>query len=254
MSSKSTTLTLTTYDIGANVLTEIMSWNVADYRSAKLYIQGSANAEHQMSELSVIQDNTFLYIRETNQSYTQDPFITFSGTIANNNAVSIMANTSLPNTDFVIYGIMMEVANRSAADSTISQDKILDAAAAMKGLYPDDTTDYVALQTGSLDKEHLVANMDREIRDGLEIMNRPEFAALSTAEQQAFIENLADVINTRSADLQAAIDADIAAIQEVDQKIEAAGLVGGIQSSYADPDAKKLLDKTLNSSVREAIQ
>lgn len=252
--AKTTSLTITLYDVPANTNTAVMEWAVTDYRSAKLCIQGSSNSEHQMTELAVIHDNIYVYLRESNQSFTQDTFIQYYAKVdeANGNVI-ILANSTLPNTDFTIFGIMLEVINRSSADDTISQDKILDAATSMRGLYPEDSTDYVKAQTGSLYREDLIATMDREISDGLYTLNTPAFAALTLSEQEAYLNNLANVINTRSADLQTAIDADVNAIADVNNKIEAAGLVGGIQTAYKDPHAKALLDLTLNNTIKAAI-
>ena len=247
------TITTIRYDIPANTLNNIVEFSTSDYRSGKLMIQGSSNNEHQTTEIFVIHDNVNLFLREVFLTYTQDPFITFTGHIVDN-AVRILANTALPNTDIVVYGTMLEVVNKSSANSTISQDKILDAAKSMKGLYPDDNTDYVKAQTGSLYKSDLVEVLDRDIKDGIAIMSDPTFADRPIAEQQAFLDQLTATITERTAALQGAIDSDLNAIAEVNNKIEAGGLVTGIIDSYKDPQAKALLDLTLNSEIKAALQ
>jgi hypothetical protein len=242
----------TIYDIATNAWVPIEQFSTTEFRSAKIFVQGSSVNEHQTSELFVIHDNNLVYLREVYLIYTQDPFITFSGEIVDN-SVRILANTSLPNTDIVLYGIMLEVANKSLSDSTISQDKILEAAASMRGLYPEDETDYIQLQAGSLYRENLVAELDREVNDTLVILNSPEFLALSVPEKQARMEELTAVINERSAALQSSIDSDIEAFQDISTKVESGSIVSGISSSYSDPYAKSLLDLTLNSEMKAIL-
>lgn len=246
-------ITSVKYDLPANSPNNIVEFATTTYRSAKFFIQGSSGNEHQTSEVFVIHDNSNVFLREVYLIYTQDPFISFTGHIVDN-TVRILANTALPNTDIVVYGIMLEVVNKSAADSTVSQDKILDAAKSMKGLFPEDTTDYVRAQTGSLYRTDLVATLDREINDGLAMLSEPSFLNRPLAEQQEFIDKLADTIAERTAALQESIDTDLKAISEVNTKIESAGLVSGIIDAYSDPQAKALLDMTLNSEVKAALQ
>jgi len=242
----------TIYDIATSEWVPVVEFSTDTYRSAKLFIQGSSINEHQTSEVFVIHDNEKVYLREVYLIYTQDPFVTFTGEIVAN-TVRILANTSLPNTDIILYGIMLEVANKSKSNSSISQDKILEAAAAMKGLYPDDETDYVKAMAGSLYRENLVADFDRQIKDALAILSSGEFAALPEATQQTRIEELADLIAARSAALQESIDADIAAFTEVSTRVESGSVLAGISTSYADPQAKDLLDMTLNNAVKSAL-
>ena len=242
----------TIYDIAANTWVVIDQFSTNEYRSAKMFIQGSSVNEHQTSEVFLIHDNTKVYLREVYLIYTQDPFIQFTGEIVAN-TVRILANSALPNTDIVTYGIMLEVVNKSLADSSISQDKILEAAASMKGLYPNDNTDYVKAQTGSLYKENLVADFDRAINDTLNILNSPEFLAQSTSAKQAQIESLVATINERTAALQESIDADVTAFREISTKVESGSIVSGISSSYADPYAKTLLDMTLNNEMKTIL-
>jgi len=248
------TVSTTVYDIAPILVpNNIVSFSATEFRSGVYYIQASAGSEHQMTELSIIHDNQTVYLRETNSTYTRDPFVIFSARLSDN-VVSIYANTSIANTDIVTYSILMEIINKSASDTTISQEKLLESATAMKALFPDDKTDYVALQAGSLLKPHLVEELDREVTDAIAKLQDPSFAALSVPEQQALMELVTDAINLRTTAMQSSIEADIAAKKEIDNKIESAGILTGIKTSYQDPNAKALLDLTLNSTVRAALQ
>ena len=244
--------TNTIYDIATAEWVPVVEFSTEEFRSAKLFIQGSSVNEHQTSEVFVIHDNDRVYLREVYLIYTQDPFVTFTGNIVSN-TVTVYANTALQNTDIILYGIMLEVANKSKSNNSISQDKILEAAAAMRGLYPDDTTDYVKAMTGSLYREYLVANLDRQINDAIVTLSSPAFDALPEATQQERIEQFATLITERSAEIQASIDSDLAAFSEVSTRVETGSVIANISTAYADPQSKELLDLTLNTEVRTAL-
>lgn len=248
------TTELTVFDLEANTPTTIIEFSVNDYRSAKYFVQGSAGSEHQTSELFIIQDNINSYMREVDLIYTRDPFIRFSSQLTNN-TVRILANTSIQNTDIVIYGIQLEVADKSFVSTEISQDKILENSATMQGLYPEDTTDYITEQAGSLYRPYLVENLNREIDDMLTLLNSEMFMGLSESAQKAMINNVADAINNRVQEIQDSIDSDLAAFDSVKSQIEAGSIMTNITESYSvDPNAKALLDMTLNTEVIEELE
>jgi hypothetical protein len=245
-------LSNTVFDIPVGVWVDVLEFDTRDIRSCKLFIQGSSGNEHQTSEVFLIHDNSLVYLREVFQAYTRDPYLEFTASLTGN-TVYLKANTSLVNTDIIVLGTGIPSAERASSNSDISQDSIISAAAAMKGLYPDDTTDYVALQAGSLFRENLVAELDREIADAVAVMNSPEFDALDDVNKAARMTQLTNGINERRAALQASIDADLSAVANVSSQVEMGAAVAGIAMSYSDPNAKALLDLTLNSATKAAL-
>jgi len=244
--------TLYYYDMTPNTWQSVISFSAKDFRSAKYFIQGSAGVEHQTSEVFVIHDNTRVYTREVDLIYTADPFISFTSQFENDR-VKVLANTALPNTDLVIYGIKLEVATTAASKELITQEKILESAKTMSGFYPDDNTDYVRMQAGSLYSES-ASFLNDYVSQLTSKLNSIEFNSLSIEAKDQYIRNYANTINTISKSMQESIDADIAAQQEISKKIESASAVFAISANYNDPKAKSLLDLTLNDSVKNQLQ
>ena len=54
--------------------------------------------------------------------------------------------------------------------------------------------------------------------------------------------------------MQSNIDLDITAQEEVSKKLESASVVFSVSSNYADPNAKALLDLTLQDSIKNSLQ
>ena len=229
-----------------------IEFNARRYRSAKYFIQGTANNEHQTSELFLIHDNNRVYVREVDLIYTQDPFIQFTGSLSDN-VVRVMANTEFQNTSLVIYGIRLEVASNAESQSVISQDKILASARAMKGFYGEDGNNYVQLQANSIFNTVPLTTMDYHIREMSRKINSNEFNALSTAQKQAYLRDYANTINSSANALQNSIDSDIAAYNDVSKKIEAASVLATINTNYSDPESKALLNLTLQPSVKSKL-
>jgi hypothetical protein len=229
-----------------------IEFNARRYRSAKYFIQGTANNEHQTSEVFLIHDNNRVYVREVDLIYTQDPFIQFTGSLSDN-VVRVMANTEFQNTSLVIYGIRLEVASNAESQSVISQDKILASARAMKGFYGEDGNNYVQLQSNSIFNTVPLTTIDYHIREMSRKINSNEFNALSTAQKQAYLRDYANTINSSANALQNSIDSDIAAYNDVSKKIEAASVLATINTNYSDPESKALLNLTLQPSVKSKL-
>lgn len=241
------------YDLPLNTWQDIISFSAKTFRSAKYFIQATSNNEHQSSEIFVIHDNVRVYTREVDQIYTTDPFIIFTSQFTDN-TVKILANTSLPNTDLVIYGIKLEVATKASSKDTITQEKILESAKSMAGFYPSDPTDYIELQASSLLKPNSAYNLQDSIENLVERMTHYTFESLSDAEKESYIRDYANTINRVTLSMQASIDSDIAAHEDITKKIESASVVYGISSSYSDPRAKRLLDLTLQDNVKNNLK
>jgi hypothetical protein len=229
-----------------------IEFNARRYRSAKYFIQGTANNEHQTSEVFLIHDNNRVYVREVDLIYTQDPFIQFTGSLSDN-VVRVMANTEFQNTSLVIYGIRLEVASNAESQSVISQDKILASARAMKGFYGEDGNNYVQLQSNSIFNTVPLTTIDYHIREMSRKINSNEFNVLSTAQKQAYLRDYANTINSSANALQNSIDSDIAAYNDVSKKIEAASVLATINTNYSDPESKALLNLTLQPSVKSKL-
>lgn len=235
-----------------NTWETVIQFSAKKYRSAKYFIQGTANNEHQTSELFIIHDNNRVYSREVDVIYTQDPFIQFTAQFQDN-VVRVLANTQYQNTNLVVYGIKLEVVTGSESSSTISQEKIIASAKAMRGLYGDDGTDYVQQQAGSLFNTKPITDIDVTIREMIRRLNSNQFRNMSAAQKEAYLLGYANAINTNSRAMQNSIDADIAAFQEVSKKVEVGSLLTTISTNYSDPTIQPLLDLTLKSNVKTQI-
>lgn len=225
---------------GPNTILEIVK---TQYRSAKITIQASSNTEHQLSDVYLMHDNKLGYIRQIDYIYTIDPFVTFTASVDANN-LYLNANSSLVNTDLVIYGSLFDNPT-TAADQTIDLESIVDTAATMASLYPNDGTDYAASMTSSLDKQNDIYVMYRKIEDGMAYMQSTEFSGQSAEFRAKYIQDLANSINNISATLDAAVDSDLQNYYDATKKIESMTAVSGLSSGYSDPNTKKLLDRVL---------
>lgn len=243
--------------VGSNSNT-IIEFSKEDYRSAKFTIQASSQnlvsnaVYHQVSDVFLIHDGASLNIAETNKLTTNGNFITYFGDIYNGN-VRIRANSVQPNVDFVMYSQVFEVATKAELNQSISFDAIIQNAQAYQALFPEDTTNYVELQAGSLFKQNLVNEISTTIEElELKLTGR-DFEALSNAQKAAVINSVATTINNQSGALQASIDADTQNYEDVNRQLEIASLVANIQNTYADPNAKVLIDLTSNTNFITAL-
>jgi hypothetical protein len=242
---------LTYFGVPSGVNTAIISFSSKKYRSAKYLIQCSCNSEHQTSEVYVTHDNSHVYSREVDLIYTRDPFINFTSQIVNN-TISILANTILDNTNIVVYGTRLEISTPANSLPEMSQKKILESAAVMRAYYPDSTTDYVLLQSGSLYTGNLVAELSQEVSDIVPLLLHQNFLSLSSGDKSTYISNLANAINTKSQSIQASIDSDITQYMNIAKQLEAVGIVSSIVFNYSN--SKSVLDLTLTSKIKDEIQ
>lgn len=225
---------------GPNTILEIVK---TQYRSAKVTIQASSNNEHQLSDVYIMHDSTTGYIRQIDFIYTSDPFVTYTANVDASN-MYLLANSALPNTDLVISGQLFDNPV-TAADQNIDLENIIEAAASIGALYPDDDTDYATAMTSSLDKHNDVYVMHRKINDGMNYMQTAEFNSQTAAFKAKYMNDLANSINNISGTLSTAVDSDVKAFYDVAKKIESMTAVSGIGVGYADPNARKILDKVL---------
>jgi hypothetical protein len=224
----------------------IAQFSKTSYRSARITIQASSNNEHSLSEIYVLHDNENVYIRELDFIYTIDPFVDYTATIDTNN-VYIMANTTLPNTDLVIFANLFDNPVTSADDS-IDLEKIIETSSTISSLLPEDKTDYAAQLTSSLNKESDVMNFNRKINDSLEYMTSSAFTALSNTAQATFISSLADFINNTSNTLSESVQSDVQAFYDTSKKIESMSTLTNINLGYSNDNTKGLLQKILNAN------
>lgn len=243
--------------VGSNSNT-IIEFSKEDYRSAKFTIQASSQnlvsnaVYHQVSDIFLIHDGASLNVAETNKLTTNGNFITYFGDIYNGN-VRIRANSYQPNVDFVMFSQVFEVATKAELNQSISFDSIIQNAQAYQALFPDDTTNYIELQAGSLFKQDLVNQISTTIEElELKMIGR-DFEALSNSQKAAVINGIANTINTQSDALQASIDSDTQNFEDVNRQLEVASLVANIQNTYADPNAKVLIDLTSNTNFITAL-
>jgi len=225
---------------GPNV---ILEFAMTQYRSAKVTIQASSNAEHQLSEVYVMHDNKKVYIRQLDVIYTIDPFVNYSAN-TNSNIVYLRATTNLTNTGLVVQATLFDNPN-SSEDKTIDLENIIGVATSMSSLYPDDQTDYATAMSSSLNKQNEVYILQRKIEDSMEYMQSAEFNAQTVEFKEKYINDLANSINTLSSDLDSTVDSDISAYYDATRKIESMTAVSGLSAGYNDPRTKSLLDRVL---------
>lgn len=226
----------------------VAQFSKTDYRSAKITVQASSNAEHQLSEVYLMHDNDLVYIREVNFIYTIDPFVDFTATIDSNN-VYLKANTTLPNTDLVIYATLFDNPV-TASNKNIDLEKIVAMAAGMASLYPDDKTNYANALTSSLDKEREITELNVRVNTAIAYMQTAEFLGLTSTQQADYINNLANNINNISDSLDQAVASDVETFNELNRKIDSMTLVANMDANYKNPSAKPILDKVLTQEAK----
>jgi hypothetical protein len=234
--------------------TVIFKFNSRKFRSAKYMIQATAlqtDRGHQATELYILHDNDKAYTREVTSIYTQDPFVTFTTRLLSGN-VEILATTTAPNTDFVISGTRLRIARNSQSYQEMSQQKIIKQHEELS-TYLDDGTDYVALQSASLFKGSVVANLGREFRDALAYLSSYAFTALSTGTKQTELVRIAETIKTRRQDIQNAIEADYDWFKNIRRQIEALNTGYALTVAYTDESGRSVPEQTLNSVTIDAI-
>lgn len=240
------------FDIAANSYVATVTFNPALYRTGKYMVQASSGDNHQASEVFVIHDNTYVYTKEVNLVYTSDPFVTYSATI-NTSSVTLLAKSSLPNTDLVVYGIELQNSSKATNDQTFSQEKILQYAQSMRAFYPDDKTDYVAKMAGTLYNTRPVGNLAFQIKEISSVFNSNEFNSLSVSAKNEFLRNYANTINNSVKEIQDSINNDLANYKDVINKVTVGTKISTITSQYNNEQAQKLLQLTLKPSVLSAI-
>lgn len=242
---------LSYFGVPSGVNTAIISFSSKRYRSGKYLIQSSCNAEHQLTEVYVTHDNTNVFSREVDLIMTQDPFINFTSQLVNN-TVSILANTTLDNTDMVIQGTRLQISTHANSFTEISQKKILDHSAIMRAYFPDSNTDYVQIQSGSLFSGNVVAELSQIVSDMVPRLLHQNFTTLSSGDKSTYISNLANTINTKSQALQQAIDSDITQFTSISKQIEAIGIVSAVKDNYSK--ANSVLTLTVTDQMKNEIQ
>lgn len=243
--------------VGSNSNT-IIEFSKEDYRSAKFTIQASSQnlvsnaVYHQISDIYLIHDGSTLNVAETDKLTTNGNFIAYFGDIYNGN-VRIRANSYQPNVDFVMYSQVFEVATKAELNQSISFDAIIQNAQAYQALFPEDTTNYIELQAGSLFKQDLVNQISTTIEElELKLIGR-DFEALSNSQKASIINSIANTINSQSDALQASIDSDTQNFEDINRQLEVASLVANIQNNYIDPNAKVFIDLTSNTNFITAL-
>jgi hypothetical protein len=228
---------------GPNVIAQ---FSKSEYRSAKITIQASSNVEHQLSDVYLIHDNKLVYTRVTDLIYTIDPFVDFTANIDSNN-VYLSANTTLANTDLVIYATLFDNPVTSA-DKTIDLEKILESTTSMASLMPDDKTDYAAKLTSSLGKQDEIYLLKRKINESFAYMQTSDFTSQTSAFKQAYITDLTNSINNTSNTLNNSVQSDVQTFYDVSKKIESMSTLTNINLGYSNVNTKGLLDKILSSN------
>jgi hypothetical protein len=235
--------------------TLIFTFNARKFRSAKYLIQASSDLTdrgHQATEIYILHDNHQAFTREVTSIYTQEPFVTFTTRLLNNN-VEVFATSNVSNTNFVISGTRLQIAKASKSYAELSQQKVIELHELM-AVYLDDGVDYVALCSASLLKPPLVANLARDFRDMLVTVSNGGFLTQSTAAKQAGLLQWAATLRSRRQEIQAQMDTDWNNFVETRRKAEAFDIAYNLTVAYTDESGNAIPSATLNSATIQAIE
>lgn len=222
------------------------------YRSARITIQASSGQEHQLSEVYLMHDNTLAYIRELNFIYTSDPFVDYTATI-DANTVYLRANSTLPNTDFVIFADLFDNPV-TAATQELDLEAVIETASAMESMYPDAKDTYAEALTSSLNKQDDVYLLQRKIDDSIAYMQSAEFDTKDDVFKASYINNLANSINTISESLSQSVDSDVRNYFDMSRQIESMTAVSSFQSAFSGGSAsRQILDKVLKEESKSVF-
>ena len=233
---------------GPNVIAQFTK---TAYRSARVTVQASSNTEHQLTEVYLMHDNTLAYIRELDLIYTTDSFVTYTASIDSNN-VYLSANSSLPNTDLVIFGTLFDNPI-TAGDKSVDLTKIMQISTSMASLYPDDNIDHSMAMTASLDKRDDIYILNKQISLAIDYMQTPSFIGLSDAEKNAYINGLTDKINTSSNTLSETVKSDIQNYYDATKQLESMTTLTNLDSGF-NSSGSALADKVLNSTGKSLFK
>lgn len=250
----STTENLTLYGLTGGP-TVIFSFDARKFRSAKYMIQATAEATdrgHQATELYILHDNHHAYTREIAAIYSENPFVNYTTRLLNNR-VEVLATTTAANTDFVIHGTRLQISRASRSYSDMSQQVIIENHELL-AVYLNDGVDYVALQSASLLKPFLVANLAREFRDMLAVLNSAGWIIQGTAAKQASLLSLANTISARRAEIQTAIDTDYDNFLAIRKLTESLDIAYNLTVAYTDDNGNAIPKVTLNNATIQAIE
>lgn len=242
-------------DIASGSPQVLFRFDARRFRSAKYLIQASAantSRGHQATEIYILHDNHHAYTREIISVYSNEPFCTYTTRLLNAN-VEVLANTSVPNTDFVVSGTRLRIARQANAYGEISQNKIIEQHEILSA-YLDDGVDYVELQSASLLKGNLVANLARDFRDALSVLADSQWNSQSVAAKQAGIANFTNTLKADRAAIQDAIDTDYNEFVSCRKKAEALDIAYNLSVAYTDENGTTIPTVTLNSATKAAIE
>jgi hypothetical protein len=230
----------------------IAQFSKTEYRSARITVQSSSNVEHQLSEVYLIHDNNLVYIRQMDFIYTTDPFVSYTATIDGNN-VYLQANSSLPNTDLVLFANLFDNPV-TASDKTVDFASIVANATAMASLSPNDNTNYATAMTASLDKHEDLTILKRQIENSIAHMQTAEFAARTDADKNDYINNLANTINSTANTLDQTVQSDIQTYYDVSKQVESVSSLTNINLGMSNSKVKVLMEKVLNETGKSIFK
>lgn len=250
--SKEDFLTLNDFSGGPTL---IFSFNARKFRSAKYLIQASSDQTdrgHQATEIYILHDNYHAYTREVTSIYTQEPFVTYTTRLLNNN-VEVYATSNVSNTNFVISGTRLQIAKASKSYAAMSQQAIIKLHELMS-VYLDDGVDYVQLCSESLLKPYLVANLGREFQDMLDTISSGYFLSQSTSTKQAGLLQWASIIQQRHTDIQTQMDTDWNNFVSIRRKTESFDIAFNLTVAHTDESGNAIPKATLNNATIQAIE
>lgn len=229
----------------------IANFSKTVYKSAKIVVQASANLHQQLSEIYLIHDGNNVFMNTSNMIDSLGVFTTFEAN-TDNSSVYVYATSSESNTDLGIF-ITSYMIPEPSNDEKIYLESVISTATTMTALYPNSNVDYAATLTSSLDKEKQLTELNVRIDRSIAYMQTTEFLTKTAAEQAAYMNDLANSINSISEDLNSAVDNDIKAFKQYTTDIESMTTVASLNSQYQDPVGKKILDKVLKRPVRSVF-
>lgn len=233
------------FGLALNTPTTVISFDAKKFRSAKYYVQATAQTEHQMSELYVLHDTKNAFFRQVDTNYTKDPFISFTSSFVNN-TVNIIANTTVSNTDLVMHGVKLQIASKAESYEKISLYKMLEMHERLNAFYRDGTN-YLGNMANSLMKFTDVVNLKYQLETSINSL-KASGSGGNLLTQASVLSNTANV-------LQSSIDSDHTYYRNYRKTFETIDLSYLMARNYNDdPNVKTILDLILNNSTKEALQ
>lgn len=252
-SNDSTNEFFTIDDISAGPVT-IFSFDSRKFRTGKYLISATASSvdgAHQVTELTVLHNDVTTFTVATALANSVNTFVTYSSQLSGTNVeIRATISGSNNNTYFAVCGTKLQIVRSAKAYNVVSQQKIIQQHEALQSIL-NDGIDYVTLQSVSLTRKDLIANLARLFNDMLATFSSGTFLAGSTGTKQAAITTMATNFLLHCVSIQSQIDADYSKFVELQRLIESLDIAYDL--TVINTDSVSNTTVTLNSVTAAAI-